>query len=214
VLSRMERTVAATAPVDEQLQPQLFDLLESTLAVSGVVSESLVRDATWGWIDAGIRLERAQHTVALLRTALATERSAIVEGQVAEAVLEAGESIITHRRRTVSGEGPVAPVDSAVAILLLDAANPRSVAFQTARLTEDLRLVGADAAAVVAEVAGYLADVDVRTVDEGSREDVRAMLDKVAYDLRGISRDVRREHFARASRPTVLASDWSPGGAA
>lgn len=214
VLSRMERTVAATAPVDEQLQPQLFDLLESTLAVSGVVSESLVRDATWGWIDAGIRLERAQHTVALLRTALATERSAIVEGQVAEAVLEAGESIITHRRRTVSGEGPVAPVDSAVAILLLDAANPRSVAFQTARLAEDLRLVGADAAVVVAEVAGYLADVDVRTVDEGSREDVRALLDKVAYDLRGISRDVRREHFARASRPAVLASDWSPGGAA
>ncbi|MFN2320379.1 MAG: circularly permuted type 2 ATP-grasp protein [Dermatophilaceae bacterium] len=214
VLSRMERTVAAAAPVDEQLQPQLYDLLESTLAVSGVIAESLVRDATWGWIDAGIRMERAQHTVELLRTCLQVERSAIIEGQVAEAVLEAGESIITHRRRTVSGDGPLAPVDSAVAILLLDEANPRSVAFQAGRLAEDLRLVGADSATVVAEVGSYLGEVEVGSLDEASREDVRALLDKVAYDLRGISRELRREHFARASRPTVLASDWAPGGTA
>lgn len=213
VLSRMERTVAATAPVQEQLQPQLYDLLESTLAVSGVLAESLVRDQTWGWVDAGVRLERAQRVVALLRTALSTRHSAIVEAQVAEAVLEAGESIITHRRRTVSGEGPAAPVDSAVAILLLDPANPRSVAFQVARLREDLDLVDADAD-VVGEVAAYLADVSVSSLDEASREDVRDLLDKVAYDLRGISRDLRREHFARASRPTLLASHWSPGGSA
>lgn len=214
VLSRMERTVAATAPVEEQLQPQLFDLLESTLAVSGVISESLVRDATWGWIDAGIRMERAQHTVELLRACLRVERSAVVEGQVAEAVLEAGESIITHRRRTVSGEGPVAPVDSAVAILLLDPANPRSVAFQLRRLLDDLRLLGSDAAAVVAEVSAYLPSVETLSTGEASRASQRDLLDRVAYDLRGISRDLRAEHFARASRPTVLASDWSPGGAA
>lgn len=212
VLSRLERTIAATAPVDEQLQPQLYDLLESTLAAAGVFAESMIRDETWGWIDAGIRLERAQHTASLLRTALALERSALVEAQVAEAALEAAESIITHRRRTVSGDGPISPVDSAVAILLLDPANPRSVAFQLGRLAEDLDLVGVDRTArVVREVAAMLGAVNPASLDEVSRDEVRDLVDRVAYDLRGISRDVRRDSFIRVGRPTLLAPEPSPG---
>ena len=55
---------------------------------------------------------------------------------------EASESIITHRRRTTSGEGPAWPLHSATSLLLLDGGNPRSVAFQVARLGEALRLAG------------------------------------------------------------------------
>ena len=57
-------------------------------------------------------------------------------------MLEASESIITHRRRSTSGEGPAWPLHSATSLLLLDAGNPRSVAFQVARLGDALRLAG------------------------------------------------------------------------
>ena len=67
---------------------------------------------------------------------------------------------------------------------------------------------------MVAEVAAYLPAVETLSTGEATRESQRDVLDRVAYDLRGISRDLRTEHFARASRPTVLVSDWSPGGAA
>ena len=55
----LERTIAIETPASEQLQHQLFDVLESTLAAAGIVAESMVRDESWGYIEAGARLERA-----------------------------------------------------------------------------------------------------------------------------------------------------------
>lgn len=99
-----------------------------------------------------------------------------------------------------------------MAILLLDPANPRSVAFQLGRLAEDLDLVGVDRTArVVREVAAMLGAVNPASLDEVSRDEVRDLVDRVAYDLRGISRDVRRDSFIRVGRPTLLAPEPSPG---
>ena len=131
-------------PEGAPLRHQLDTVLESLLAISGVVHESMVRDQTWGFLDGGVRVERAQHTVALLRATLAVERPPIIDGQVTESVLEVCESILTHRRRTASGEGPAWPIHSATSLLLADTGNPRSVAFQVARLGDALRLAGDD----------------------------------------------------------------------
>jgi uncharacterized circularly permuted ATP-grasp superfamily protein/uncharacterized alpha-E superfamily protein len=210
VLSRLERTLDHIPPDEQQLQPQLYDVLESLLAVAGVIGESMVRDESWGFLDGGLRLERAKLTASLLRSTLALERSPIIDGQVTEAVLEVGESIITHRRRTVAGEGPPWPVHSAISLLLLDRGNPRSVAFQVDRLVEDLGLVGD---AVLAErastLARDLASVDLVEACAGDRSALALLLGSVATTLRGISDDLSRRRFSRKTAQHVLPSVWS-----
>ena len=61
ILSRLDRTLGRPASPRAPLRPQLDNVLESLLAVAGVVHESMVRDQTWGFLDGGIRVERAQH---------------------------------------------------------------------------------------------------------------------------------------------------------
>ena len=57
VLGRLERTLADLPPDRSQLQPQLYNVLESLLAVAGIIAESMVRDASWGFLDGGTRID-------------------------------------------------------------------------------------------------------------------------------------------------------------
>jgi uncharacterized circularly permuted ATP-grasp superfamily protein/uncharacterized alpha-E superfamily protein len=209
VLSRLERTIGHIPSEDQQLQPQIYDMLESLLAVAGVISESMVRDEAWGFLDGGLRLERAQFTVALLLATLAQERPPIIDGQVTEAVLEVGESIITHRRRTVAGEGPVWPVHSAVSLLLLDKGNPRSVAFCVDRLVEDLRLIGDEVLVAKAEaLAAELARVDLVGVCAGDRSALADALIGVRSTLHGVSDELSRRRFRRKAAQHTMPFNW------
>lgn len=210
VLSRLDRTLAHVPSDEHQLQPRLYDVLESLLAVSGVIAESMVRDETWGFLDGGIRLERAQFTVALLASTIAHERPPIIDGQLTEAVLEVGESILTHRRRTVAGEGPVWPIHSAVSLLLLDKGNPRSVAFSVDRLVEDLRLVGDDVLAAKAEaLADHIARVDLVEACTGDRSGLGEILAEVRATLHAVSDDLTRRRFARKTSQRTLPISWA-----
>ena len=56
---------------------------------------------------------------------------------VIEAVLTAAESIVTFRRRYRGRTG----VEAVVELLVIDAANPRSVAYQLQRIRTDLRAI-------------------------------------------------------------------------
>ena len=148
VFSRLERTLASPPDSDGDLQPLLADVLESLLAYAGIMAQSMVRDSSWAFLDAGSRLERARHTVSMLRHALAGrtpgQASDPTADLVADAVLRAGESIITHRRRAASGTGPATATESVRQLLVHDPANPRSVAHSLAALASDLRMVGDD----------------------------------------------------------------------
>ncbi len=215
VLSRLARTLASPSPspAAAPLRHQLDTVLESLLAVAGVVQESMVRDQTWGFLDGGLRLERAQHTVALLRATLAVERPPIIDGQVTESVLEACESILTHRRRTASGEGPAWPIHSATSLLLVDIANPRSVAFQVARLAEALRIAGDSDLIGRAEALGVsLAGLDLVDLCGGDRAGLRTVLGSVETALRAISVDLSARHFRRKPTQRVLLGDWAGAG--
>ncbi|SED39653.1 Uncharacterized conserved protein, circularly permuted ATPgrasp superfamily [Nocardioides exalbidus] len=210
VLSRLSRTLVAPTAGDAPLRLQLDTVLESLLAVAGVVHESMVRDQTWGFLDGGIRVERAQHTVALLRATLAVERPPVIDGQVTESVLEACESILTHRRRTASGEGPAWPIHSAISLLLVDVGNPRSVAFQVARLGEALRLADDDLLVHRAdELGAHLAGLDLVEVCAGDRAGLRTVLGTVEETLRSISTDLTTRHFRRKPTQRVLLGDWA-----
>lgn len=138
VLAEIERALAALAanPYDQGLQ--LTDaserVLSGLLALAGIVSENMVRDPGWYMLDSGRGLERALQVVSLLRVTLGRAQSTD-DRLVMEAVLMASESIVTYRRRYRGRSG----LDAVIELLVLDAYNPRSVAYQLARIQTDLR---------------------------------------------------------------------------
>ena len=210
VLGRLERALREIPRDEAQLQPQLARILESLLAIAGILAESMVRDATWGFLDGGIRLERAMNTAALLRHTVIAQRAPVVDGQVAESALLASESILTHRRRTVAGLGPAAPVSSALTLLLTDETNPRSVAYQLRRLADAMDLVGDPTAAATARA--LLADVtrvDAEGAASGDRTEFATFLDTLDLALRDLGAHIERVHFARKATQHSLPIGWS-----
>jgi uncharacterized alpha-E superfamily protein len=208
-LGRIERLLAELPP-DAQLQPHLLDLQGAYLAVAGVLAESMMRDATFGFLDAGIRIERAHFTVRLLWSTVAVERSTVVDGQVAEAVLDVGDSIITHRRRAVVGDGPVRPVASALALLLTEPVNPRSVLWQLRRLADDLVLIddselAARTRGLIGQVAG--ADADALASDPAA---LAATLGRLDGDLQELATGIAERHFQRKAPQRQLLHYWAP----
>ncbi len=211
VLSNLDRTLAALPPDEARLQPQLDSVIESTLALSGILAESLVRDESWGFIDAGVRLERAVATLSLIGATLTAVRPPALDGQVAEAVLSVGESTITHRRRTVQGVGPVLPTQSAILLLLLDPANPRSVAFQLTRLATALRVAGDPTLAARLDPAlSRLQALDAARLCEGDRDPLTGEIRHLTGLLEGLSDALTRRHFRRHAPTRTLPTDWAP----
>ena len=99
-------------------------------AFSGLVMESMTRGDGWRFLDIGRRLERAFQMVDLIRYGLGFECTTD-SGQL-EVLLEIADSSITYRSRYLTSM----QADLVLDLLLLDEANPRSVAFQLVRLRE------------------------------------------------------------------------------
>ncbi len=204
VFNRLERTLTRQPAADDQLQPLLADVLESLLAHAGIMAQSMVRDSSWAFLDAGSRLERARHTVSLLRHTMLDQGEETSE-LVADAVLRAGESIITHRRRAASGTGPATAAESVRRLLVHDQSNPRSVAHQLAALAADLRLVGDDRLA--AQTEALLADLDA--VAEAAPADTPVRLQQLARALDGLGDRIAARHFVRQAPRRTAETAWS-----
>jgi uncharacterized alpha-E superfamily protein len=112
-------------------------VLRDLLSLAGLVAESMVRDPGWHLLDAGRRIERGIQLTRLLDATLITTRSAAADSLLLESLLVSTESIITYRRRYRSR----AQLETVLDVLLLDAANPRSLRHQLDRLAADLTAV-------------------------------------------------------------------------
>jgi uncharacterized circularly permuted ATP-grasp superfamily protein/uncharacterized alpha-E superfamily protein len=110
----------------------LEGLVISLTAFGGLAMESMARGRRWQFLDMGRRLERALHTISLIRSTLVHAPAA--EGPVLEAVLEVADSSMTYRRRYLSSLQTAPVLD----LLLMDESNPRSLAFQLAALGDSV----------------------------------------------------------------------------
>lgn len=197
VMSRLERTLQHAVPQDD-LQELLMETIEGLLALAGIGVESLVRDPAWAFADAGKRVERAQQTIRLLGSVLAIERTPVVEGTTTESALLAAESVITYRRRLTAGLGAMSSLQAAVDLLLRDATNPRSVAFQVQRLAEDLELIEDEAALpAVRELMEQIAALDLDELFADGRRPLAATLTQLGADLRAAHQSIDRAYFGR-----------------
>lgn len=210
ILGGLQATLTDVLAEGAQVQLQRFSsrVLESSLALSGLAAENLVRDASWAFLDAGRRIERAQATGRLLHHAIArstSPRGGHGEQLVLEAVLRVGDSVLTHRRRVAAGQGSVDPVAQAVHLLLVDDTNPRSVLAQLERLSADM--VHAPSVPVQTEVRELVMLVrgfDSRTLCVDDRTALVSALDQLDGRLRALSDLLERTHFRHQVTPITF----------
>jgi uncharacterized alpha-E superfamily protein len=189
----------AANPHDQGLQ--LTDVservLSGLLALAGIATENMVRDAGWYMLDSGRGLERALQILALLRVTICQQRAADTDSIVLEAVLTAAESIVTFRRRYHTRA-----VDALLELLVIDPFNPRSVAYQLNRIRTDLRAMpNTSPTARPLRMLDSLAE-RVRTSDpvllaeteNGRRPELYDFLAGLHNQLRALS-DAIRDHY-------------------
>ncbi|MDE2363821.1 MAG: circularly permuted type 2 ATP-grasp protein [Hyphomicrobiales bacterium] len=118
------------APPEAELIDRAEGALHALAALSGLIQENFNRVAGWSFLDIGRRVERGIATCTLAHAF--AERDSSVENL--ETLLDLIDSQITYRSRYLVGAA-LAPVRD---MALLDPNNPRSVAFQVARISEHL----------------------------------------------------------------------------
>ena len=126
--------------------------------LSGLSAENMTRGPNWLFMDLGRRIERASHLAWLVRqTVYAADMH---ENDHIRTVLEIADSAMTYRSRYL-GVFQIVPF---VDLLLLDDANPRSVAFQLAAIENHLRELPRITLAQRSDLPGGIASEIRRTV--------------------------------------------------
>ncbi|MBF0183104.1 MAG: circularly permuted type 2 ATP-grasp protein [Magnetococcales bacterium] len=108
------------------------NLVTAFAALAGLAQENMTRGLGWRFLDLGRRLERAIFQVELLRTTLIRPLSAEGERFLLDALLGVSDSSITYRRRYRTHLA----IKPFLELILLDEANPRSLASQLALVNE------------------------------------------------------------------------------
>ena len=190
-------------------------LAETTLslaAFSGLAMESMTRGAGWRFLDIGRRVERALQMEQLLRFGL--RFGADNEAACVETLLEIADSAITYRSRYLSSM----QADLMLDLLLLDETNPRSVAFQLARLSEHAEHLPAIATGAVLqpettmllELTGLLRRVRVEELverdDSGRRPRLEQALDRQVEVLGELAVSLTRNYLAHATPARVVTT--------
>ena len=153
-----------------QLAASQADVLRGLSALSGLASESMVRDPGWYLMDCGKRIERGLQLTALLSATLEHALTPSTEQAVIDSILSAAESSVVYRRRNRGRARPAAVAQ----LLLFDEGNPRSLVYQLDRIKHDLgSLPDASGTSRGEQLVEQIA-VRLRRVDPGDLESVDA----------------------------------------
>ena len=190
-----------------EIIPGLDRLILTFAAFGGLAMESMTRGYAWRFLDMGRRIERALATLTLLRGSLLTETER--EAPLLEGVLEIADSSMTYRRRYMATL-QVAPV---VDLLLADASNPRSVAFQLERLAEHIH--GLPPTEVSAGLPLHSAITSLQNVDLhniaatdaiGHRRELESLLNSLSKTLHTISDAISQGYLSHTVTSRQLAA--------
>jgi uncharacterized alpha-E superfamily protein len=214
ILNQLDQQFSTQPPADEfrvtAAQDRLNHAIITLSAFGGLVMESMTRGDGWRFLDIGRRLERAMQMVELLRNGLPKEAFGGVG--VLEAILEMADSSITYHSRYLTS----VQVDLVLDLLLVDEANPRSIAFQLARLREHIsELPGSKTSirrpAEERMALSLLNTVQLIDVREMARSGGRAaaetregMLGKLSAELSILSDTLSRAYFSHAAQSRRL----------
>jgi uncharacterized circularly permuted ATP-grasp superfamily protein/uncharacterized alpha-E superfamily protein len=215
ILTRLEQEFAPPQPHSLIPLSDALELLNQTLmtlaAFSGLGVENMTRGPGWHFLDMGRRLERAVHTLSLLRHTLVEVGEH--EGAVLDTVLEVADSSMTYRSRYLTTL-QFAPV---LDLLLTDDTNPRSVLYQLVALTQHVQHLPRDAAQPVLSQAQrltlmaltslQLAEIDALcTVSyDGRRHRLATFLAQLLDYLPALAETITHQYFSHAAPARHLA---------
>jgi uncharacterized alpha-E superfamily protein len=215
---RMLSDLEATQPRLDRATPiEARELAESAIAplsaLAGLVSESMVRDPGWRFLDLGRRIERTELLCTLLRVAVVPPVHPAVSAPLHETVLAGWDSLGAYRRRHRSD----VEIDDLLAMLLADPGTPRSLRFQFDRITEDvadLPLPGTTASVLAAPIAALestvarAADPELAVCDaEGRLAALDRLLRAVDTQIRRLAEAAELGYFAQVGPATVVGDE-------
>jgi len=200
--SRRWRAGAMPVAIGDSLR-LLDDGLRVLAAFHGLTHENMTRNYGWSFLDMGRRLSRAGNLGELLLGIFGKAGPADEETGSLLFVLELADSFITYRSRYRLA--PMLPL--VLDLLLIDEANPRSIAFQLAALTrhiDSLPQSGEGSARIEEQRMALSLLTEVRLADldsldraeaDGSRKNLRALLSRQTAALPELSDTIGRRYF-------------------
>lgn len=186
---------------------EALDLLDGGIgalaAFNGMVAENMTRNYGWRFLDIGHRLERASNLAELLLALFGQAREEDDETGGLLFTLEVADCIITFRSRYLFA--PVMPL--VLDLLLIDEANPRSIAFQLAAISAHLEaLPQASHGRVLTEEQRMILDLLTRVRlakvmalsqagENRSRNEFKALFSQLITELPRLSEAITRRYF-------------------
>jgi len=173
-------------------------------AFSGMEMENMTRGHAWRFLDTGRRLERALNLTALVSKAVTQP---YLEAML-QPLLEVADSTMTYRRRHFARPSLPLVLD----LLLADATNARSLAFQVEALSAHMQQLPHDPKApsptqeqrLIARVGATLREADLDVLGNrtpgGAFEPLLALLDTLQVDLEGLSDAITHYYFAHGEQ--------------
>ncbi|WP_133636684.1 circularly permuted type 2 ATP-grasp protein [Zavarzinia compransoris] len=182
-----------------------FDsLVASMAALSGLGMENMTRGQAWRFMDLGRRVERALIAISLVRGLVMGGDEG--DMRALDLALDIADSFMTYRARYFTG-AQFAPV---LDLLLLDEANPRSLARQmwaiadhVENLPREKGAFGSGAARLLAQTAlAELRGAEIQrlagTASDGRNTELSALLDAVGVTLPELSDIISQTYFSHA----------------
>ncbi len=189
---------------------KLDNLITTLAAFSGLSIESMTHGQGWRFLIMGRRLERAQHTVNLLRATLSV--ASPDDAALLEYLLTITDSVLTYRRRYRSQ----LQLNAALELILQDETNPRAIGYQLEQLqryinnlphsnknsyrTPENRLILESLTLV------RLADIEIlsQLSEDHFRKDLDQLLVRLGRLLLTLSDTITNSYFSHAERPRQL----------
>ena len=195
------------------LLPYLKEVLSDSAAVAGLAADSMTRGHEWRFLEIGREIECALRSLQLVKSLLSTAPTdEMTNLRLLQAVLEIGDGLMTYHRR-YGGRLQIVPV---IDLLLSDESNPRSVAYQVAKLRDASKhLPGnnhseATFSPLDRELMRVLAELSLANIEllaeteNNNRENLIKLLDVQISSIERIAEIVTRLYLSHAPRAGVI----------
>jgi uncharacterized circularly permuted ATP-grasp superfamily protein/uncharacterized alpha-E superfamily protein len=217
VMEDMDERLAQPQQLGENALWKLQEILDSQIttlsAFSGLSMENIARGNGWLFLDIGRRLERAMLIISMLRSVLSTHHRDGVEAQLIESLLDTSDNTICYRQHYRS----YFELSASLELLLFDASNPRSLAFQIGCLKEHVSKLPnvrkgqqrlSTEERLMLEASSMLDLVNLSDLllvsKDGIRENLDQQLSRLYYLLNSLSDAITAEYFRHDSTPQPL----------